>query len=54
MLNRKSRAQRSSRDIIERDIILVWVKAEKRVITGADIKDRRLMGIERFDQTGNR
>jgi len=41
----RSQSKRSGRDIIERDIILVWVKEEKRVITGGDILDRLLMGI---------
>ena len=45
ILDLKSKSQRSDRDIIERDIILVWDKEEKRVITGGDILDRLLKGI---------
>ena len=41
----KTRSQRSGKDIIERDIILVWDEEEKRVITGGDILDRLLKGI---------
>jgi hypothetical protein len=45
ILGLKSKSQRSDRDIIERDIILVWDKEEKRVITGGDILDPLLKGI---------
>ena len=41
----KSHSQRSGSDVINHDIILVWDKEEKRVITGADILGRLLMGI---------
>jgi hypothetical protein len=41
----KSHFQRTGSDVIDRDIILVWGKEEKRVITGADILGRLLMGI---------
>lgn len=41
----KSHFQRTGSDVIDRDIILVWAKEEKRVITGADILGRLLMGI---------
>jgi CBS domain containing-hemolysin-like protein len=41
----KSHSQRTSRDVIDRDIILVWGPEEKRVITGADILGRLLQGI---------
>ena len=42
----KSYSPRAGKDVIDRDIILVWGDAEKRVITGADILDRLLMGVE--------
>jgi hypothetical protein len=41
----KSQSQRTGEDVIDRDIILVWGKEEKRVITGADILGRLLKGI---------
>lgn len=41
----KSHHQRAGGDVIDRDIILVWGKEEKRVITGADILGRLLKGI---------
>jgi hypothetical protein len=41
----KSQSQRTGQDVIDRDIILVWGKEEKRVITGADILGRLLKGI---------
>ena len=41
----KSHFQRTGSDVIDRDIILVWGKEEKRVITGADILGRLLKGI---------
>ncbi len=41
----KSHYQRAGGDVIDRDIILVWGKEEKRVITGADILGRLLKGI---------
>jgi hypothetical protein len=41
----KSHSQRTGKDVIDRDIILVWGKEEKRVITGADILGRLLRGI---------
>jgi hypothetical protein len=41
----KSHSQRTGRNVIDRDIILVWGKDEKRVITGADILGRLLKGI---------
>jgi len=44
-LRLKSHPQRAGRDVIDRDIILVWGKEEKRVITGADILGRLLRGI---------
>jgi hypothetical protein len=40
----KSQSQRTGEDVIDRDIILVWGKEEKRVITGADILGRLLKG----------
>jgi len=45
LLRLKSHPQRAGRDVIDRDIILVWGKEEKRVITGADILGRLLRGI---------
>ena len=41
----KSHHQRAGGEVIDRDIILVWGKEEKRVITGADILGRLLKGI---------
>ncbi len=41
----KSHPQQAGRDVIDRDIILVWGNEEKRVITGADILGRLLKGI---------
>ncbi len=41
----KSHSRRTAKDVIDRDIILVWDKKEKRVITGADILGRLLTGI---------
>ncbi len=41
----KSQSQRTGKDVIDRDIILVWGKEEKRVIPGADILGRLLKGI---------
>ena len=41
----KSHSQQNGRDVIDRDIILIWGKEEKRVITGADILGRLLKGI---------
>lgn len=41
----KSHPQRAGGNVIDRDIILVWGKEEKRVITGADILGRLLKGI---------
>ena len=32
-------------DIIDRDVVLIWGREEKRVITGADILGRLLKGI---------
>jgi hypothetical protein len=32
-------------DIIDRDVVLIWGRKEKRVITGADILGRLLKGI---------
>ena len=45
LLRLKSQSRRSGRGVIDHDLILVWTKAEKRVITGADILDRLLKGI---------
>ena len=41
----KSHSRRTAKDVIDRDIILVWDKKEKRVITGADILGRLLAGV---------
>lgn len=41
----KSRFRRTGTDVIDRDIILVWAKDEKKVITGADILGRLLKGV---------
>ena len=41
----KSYSHRTGTDVIDRDIILVWAKDEKKVITGADILGRLLKGI---------
>ena len=45
LLHLKSHSQRTGRDVIDRDIILVWANEQKRVITGSDILDRLLKGI---------
>ena len=41
----KSYSRRTGTDVIDRDIILVWSKDEKKVITGADILGRLLQGV---------
>ena len=41
----KSYSHRTGADAIDRDIILVWGKKERRVITGADILGRLLEGV---------
>jgi hypothetical protein len=41
----KSYSHRTSTDAIDRDIILVWGKEERRVITGADILGKLLEGV---------
>ncbi len=41
----KSYFRRTGTDVIDRDIILVWAKDEKKVITGADILGRLLKGV---------
>lgn len=45
LLRLNSLSRRSGRGVIDRDLILVWTREEKRVITGADILDRLLKGI---------
>lgn len=45
LLRLKSQSRRSGRGMIDRDIILVWTREQKRVITGADILDRLLKGV---------
>ncbi|MGD2268771.1 MAG: DUF21 domain-containing protein [Desulfobacterales bacterium] len=45
LLHLKSHSQRTGKVVIDRDIILVWAKGERRVITGADILGRLLQGI---------
>lgn len=38
--------------MIDEDLILVWTRTEKRIITGADILGRLLHGIARVTGTG--
>jgi hypothetical protein len=38
--------------VIDEDLILVWTRTEKRIITGADILGRLLRGIARVTEAG--
>jgi hypothetical protein len=44
------RPERPGDDVIDEDLILVWTRTEKRIITGADILGRLLRGIARVTE----
>jgi hypothetical protein len=39
-------------DVIHHDVILVWDKRQRRIITGSDILGRLLRGIVKLDWKG--
>lgn len=49
LLKHAAKSEETSTDVINHDLVLVWTKEEKRVITGADVLGRLLKGIGNFD-----